>query len=243
MATTMTPTTLGRWQYGPIQHPRLVIVGAGEFAEIAHEYFEHDSPYTVAGFAVEREYLTRRELCGFPVVPLDEVERHFPPQAHSAFVAVTYTKLNRVRARLYQAMKAKGYGLARYVSSNAFVWHNVQVGENVFIFESNVVQHRVGISDNCILWSGNHVGHRSTILPHCYIASHVVISGYCSIGEYSFVGVNVTIADHVSVGRNCLLGAGSTILRNTPDDSLYQSQSAQASKVSSLRFYKIREDG
>ena len=41
---------------------RLVLIGAGEFAQIACEYFEHDSPYEVAAFSVEREYLSSRFL-------------------------------------------------------------------------------------------------------------------------------------------------------------------------------------
>src|SRR5437660_11974171 len=96
---------------------KLVIVGDGEFAEIASEYFTHDSPYTVAGFAVERPYLTKSDLFGLPVVPFEDVERHFDPSTYQSFVAVTYTQLNRVRARLYHAAKLKGYTPASYVSS------------------------------------------------------------------------------------------------------------------------------
>ena len=58
-------------------------------------------------------------------------------------------------------MKAKGYAAATYVSSRAFVWHNVVLGDNVFIFESNVVQHHASIGNDVILWSGNHIGHRA----------------------------------------------------------------------------------
>ncbi len=32
---------------------KLIIVGAGEFAEIAYEYFSYDSEYDVVAFAVE----------------------------------------------------------------------------------------------------------------------------------------------------------------------------------------------
>lgn len=35
---------------------KLVIVGSGEFAEIAYEYFTYDSEYEVVGFAVEKEF-------------------------------------------------------------------------------------------------------------------------------------------------------------------------------------------
>ena len=34
---------------------KLVIVGAGEFAEIVYEYFMLDSPYEVVGFVVEEK--------------------------------------------------------------------------------------------------------------------------------------------------------------------------------------------
>lgn len=227
------------WRYGAIKHPKLVIIGAGEFAEIAHDYFNSDSPYEVVGFCAEREFLVQDKVCGLPVVAFEEIEKRFPPESHSAFVAVTYTKLNRIRARLFNAAKSKRYSLATYVSSNAFVWYNAQIGENVFIFENNVIQHKAVISDNCILWSGNHIGHRSRISPHCYLASHIVVSGFCNIGEYCFLGVNVTVADRVNIGRDCLIGAGSIVLRDIPDDSLLQSDSTPVSKVSALRFSKL----
>src|SRR6476620_8478124 len=120
---------------------KLVIVGDGEFARIAHEYFSHDSPHTVVGFAVERDYLKSSRFLDLPVVPFEEIELNFAPDRHKVFVAVTYAQLNRVRARLYQQAKLKGYELASYVSSHAFVWRNAVVGENVFIFENNVIQH------------------------------------------------------------------------------------------------------
>jgi len=86
----------------------LIIVGDGEFAEIAYEYFTHDSPYEVVAFAVEQAYLKRDELFGLPVVALETVEQQFAPEQHAAYVAITYTQLNRVRTRLYGIVKEKG---------------------------------------------------------------------------------------------------------------------------------------
>lgn len=217
----------------------LIIVGAGEFAEIAYEYFTHDSPYTVAGFSVEKEYLTKAELYGLPVVPLEELSTIYPADRFSVFVAVTYTKLNTVRERLFGLLKEQGYQFARYVSSRAFVWHNVTVGDNVFIYENNVVQHHAVIGDNVVLWSGNHVGHQSVIEDHCYLASHVVVSGYCRIGANSFVGVNATFADHVTVGRDCLIGAGALILADVPEDTIVPGVASKPATVSSRRFHRI----
>jgi len=218
----------------------LVIVGDGEFAEIAYEYFTHDSPHDVVAFAAERAFRTRETLYGLPVVAFEEVERHFPPAEHAAFVAVTFTQLNRVRARLYAAAKAKGYAPTRYVSSRAFVWHNATVGENCFVFENNVVQHHARVGDDVILWSGNHVGHRAAIGDHCFLSSHVVVSGYCEIGESCFLGVNSTIADRVRVARDCVIGAGALIVRDTEEGKVYKGpRDAEPSAAGSLRLFKV----
>ncbi len=153
----------------------IVIVGAGEMGEIAYEYFSHDSPYTVVAFAVEERWRKRDELLGLPVVPFEDLEAHFDPVRHKAFVALSGRELNRPRTRVFRETKAKGFVCVSYVSSHAFVWHNVEIGENCFIFENNVVQHNVVIGDNVILWSGNHVGHGTRIGANCFVSSHVVI--------------------------------------------------------------------
>jgi sugar O-acyltransferase (sialic acid O-acetyltransferase NeuD family) len=219
----------------------LIIVGDGEFAEIAYEYFTADSEFTIVAFAVEREYLKRESLYDLPVVALENVEERYPPSAHQAHVAVTYTKLNRVRARLCQIAKQKGYLLANFVSPRAFVWKNVQLGENVFIFENNVLQHHVKIGDGVVLWSGNHVGHRSVVGNYCFISSHVVIPGYCQIGDHTFMGVNSTLADNIIVGRDNWIGPNTTILGNTQDNQLYGAIQTEPSKVPTTRFFRIKE--
>lgn len=217
----------------------LVIVGSGETAAIAYEYFTHDTPLEVAAFSVESAYLTQQEFYCLPVVPLETVEENYSVDKYQVFVAVSSTKLNRVRTRLYQTVKQKGYPIASYVSSRAFVWHNVEIGENCFIFEDNTIQPFVAIGNNVILWSGNHVGHNTIIRDNCFIASHVVISGFCDIGENCFLGVNSTIVDNITIARDCLIGAGALIQKNTLECQVFKAAIAEASAVSSLRFCKI----
>lgn len=207
---------------------KLVLIGAGEFALIAYEYFTWDSPYEVAAFSVDREYLQETQIEGLPVVPYDELPSRFPPAEHAAFVAIPASSLNRLRKRFYLDMKARGYRLATYISSRAFVWHNASVGENTFIFENNVVQPFVTIGNNCVLWSGNHVGHRTVIHDHNFVASHVVISGYCDIGEGCFIGVNATFNDRIKVAPSCIIGSGSLVVKDTEPEKLYAGSPARA---------------
>src|SRR5919112_221197 len=66
---------------------KIVIVGDGETAELAYEYFTQDSPHEVVAFAVERDYRKKEELFGLPVVAFEEIEARFPPASHRAFVS------------------------------------------------------------------------------------------------------------------------------------------------------------
>jgi sugar O-acyltransferase (sialic acid O-acetyltransferase NeuD family) len=226
----------------PEQPRRLVLVGDSAIAEIAYEYFTHDSPYEVVGFAVDEAYRKREELFGLPVVPWQRVEAHFAPAEHSLYAAVGYNQLNRLRARFAAEAKAKGYALASYVSSRAFVWRNVTLGEHCFIFEDNTVQPFVKIGDNVVLWSGNHIGHHSTIRDHVFVSSHVVISGFCDIGAHSFLGVNATIANNVTVAADNLLGAGCTVLRDTEANKIYGATATPPAGKSARAYFKVPED-
>ena len=136
---------IGTKDSNELKEEYIVIIGDGEFAEIAYEYFTYDSPYKVVAFAVEKEYMTKESLFGLPVVSLEEIERLYPKDKYKMFTAITFTKLNRVRTRLYNEVKAKGYKFVSYVSSKAFVWRNAKIGENTFIFENNVIQYNVNI--------------------------------------------------------------------------------------------------
>lgn len=218
---------------------KLIIIGDSAFAQVAYEYFSYDSEYAVIAFAVEKAYLTRTELFDLPVVAFEEIADLYPQDDHFFFVATVYTKLNRLRTRLYEAMKSKGYKPASYISRNAFVWRNAIIGEHCFIFENNVIQPFVTIGNNVILWSGNHIGHHSTIKDNCFIASHAVISGFVTIGKNCFIGVNATVANNVSIGDDCILGAGALVSKDIEEDKVIKSEPGEPAG-SARRLNRVR---
>jgi sugar O-acyltransferase (sialic acid O-acetyltransferase NeuD family) len=223
------------------KNKKLVIIGDSLFAEVAFEYYNFDSPYEVVGFSVEKSYRKRDELFGLPVVDFETMESHFSPHTHSAFAALTYNQLNRFRERMVNAAKEKGYPLASYISSQSFVWKNVELGEHCFIFEDNTVQPFVRIGNNVILWSGNHIGHHSSIDDHTFISSQVVISGSVTIGKHCFIGVNSTVGNNVNIANDCWIGPGVVINRDTKEGQLFKSPSGEASRVSTYRFFEVSE--
>lgn len=204
---------------------KLIIVGIGEIAEMAMEYFQDDSEYDVVAFAAERKYLekhTMDTLCDLPVVFLENVNEVYPPDVYTIFVALGYNKLNHGRANIYNKVKKLGYKFASYISSKTFIGRNVEIGENCFILENNVIQRGVHIGDDVFIWSGNHIGHKSCINDHVFMSSHVSISGYCIVDEYSFLGINACLGDHVMISKNCFIGGGVSIMDNTGENEVYR---------------------
>jgi sugar O-acyltransferase (sialic acid O-acetyltransferase NeuD family) len=218
---------------------QIIVFGAGEIAELADFYFTHDSDYEVAGFTVDGAYLDRTEFRGRPIVPFEQVAEKFPPERYGLFVAVSYARLNAVRAAKVAAARAGGYQLVSYLSSRATVFPGFDLKENCFILEDNTIQPFAAVGANVTLWSGNHIGHHAIIEDDVFLASQVVVSGGVRIGQGSFVGVNVTIRDHVTVGKQCVLGAGALVLENQPDFSVVAPRGSERSAVPSHRLRKL----
>jgi sugar O-acyltransferase (sialic acid O-acetyltransferase NeuD family) len=227
------------WESPDMADKGLLIIGNGEIAAMANEYFSQDSDREVAAFAIGAEYIKQNAFEGRPLVALEDAVQRYPASEFDAFVAIGDTHLNRVRRRLVGWSRAQGYGLASYVSSQAFVWRNVEIGENCFILENNVLQPFVRIGNNVTLWSGNHIGHRSVIEDDVFMASHVVVSGFCRIGRASFVGVNAALANGVTVAEDNFIAMGAVIGRSTEADGVYMGHPAVKRDISARRFCRV----
>ena len=218
---------------------KIVIFGDSQLASLAHFYFKHDSPHTVVGFTVDRDYRKEEQYEGLPLVPFEEVEQHFSPETHSMFLPISFKQMNHLRRAKYEAAKEKGYSLVSYVSSKATTWPDLDIGDNCFIFEDNTIQPFVKIGNNCILWSGNHIGHHTVIKDHVFITSHVVISGACTIEEHAFFGVNATVRDETVIGEATLVGMGASITKDTKPYEIHLGQKSVVMPKKSLDLDSI----
>lgn len=217
---------------------KLVIVGAGEFGKIAYEYFTLDSEYAVAAFAVEKKYRNADSLFSLPIIDFEDIIRYYPPEKYEVFVAVTFVQLNKARQRLYENCKEMGYHCASYVSSSAFVWHNVKIGENVFIFENSILQYHVMVGNNVIIWSGSTIAHQTIVGDHCWLAPRVAIAGFCHIGMNTFIGVNATVGDNVTIAKDTIVGAGAVTVKDLNESgSIYIGSPAKKTSKSAYEQF------
>ena len=201
---------------------KLIIYGIGEYAEIAHYYFQSEGIYNVEFFVVDKEFYEEKRFLGLEVKTFDEIENNISQfNDYKFFVAIGFSNQNTNRKNVFNKIKNLGFKFASYISKDALIADNVVIGKNAFILEQNNLQPFVKIGDNVVLWSGNHIGHHSIVEDNCFISSHVVISGHCKIGANSFIGVNSTLRDGISIGKYNTLGAGCLIVKSTVENKVF----------------------
>ena len=209
----------------------LFIYGSGTLSEIAHYYFESDSPYNVLGFIDQEEIAEhKKELFSKPIFKWQDFCDEFDSRQVDVFVAIGYRKTNKLRQKRYEMVISNGFKCASYVSSRATNMAS-EIGSNCFILENNVLQPFVKIGNNVTLWSGNHIGHHSEIHDHSFMTSHVVISGKCVIGENTFIGVNSCLRDGITIEHHSVVGAGSIVMNDALPHSVFSPISTQPRQI------------
>ena len=211
---------------------RVIIFGVQDFASIAHFYLRHDSSHEVVAFSVTGSYMPDNPFFeGLPVVPFEEVEKHYHPTDYAFFSPMSHRKMNRLREEIYCQIKAKGYSMISYVSSQATVSPGTQIGENCFILENNVIQPRTTIGNNVMMWSGNLIGHHVQIMDHVFFSSHVVLAGHCIVEPYCFFGINATVRDGLHIAEGTMVAMSAAIVKNTEPWKVYLGMYARKGMV------------
>ena len=193
---------------------KIIILGDSIFAQIAYEYFTHDSEYEVVAFSVEQRYLKRETMFDLPIVALESLPEIYPPAEHAVFAAVVFTEANRLRARLFQQSKEMGYEIASYISSHAFVSPDAKIGEHCFICEDTVIQRSAEVGDNVVLWSNNQIGQGAIVKSGCFTLPNTVISNGAEVGENCIIWANVSVLDGVKIAADRTIEIGSLITKN-----------------------------
>ncbi len=218
---------------------KIIIFGAGQAAQIAYHYLKNDSPHKIVAVTANAKFIKEKTFLGLPLVPFETVEKTYPPNKFAMFVAMSYTDLNRLRAKKYGEAKKKKYKLISFVSSKAGIIGKIPIGDNCFILENQAIQPYVTIGNNVWIFNGVLVGHHSFIGDHCWLTSHTSIGGNVQIGSYCFLGLNTTIGHMVTIGKKSFIGANALVTKNAKAKSVYIVKDTPLYPLDSDRFLMI----
>lgn len=223
-----------------MQNKKLIIFGAGILGHLAYEYFSKDSDYDVVCFTVQSEFLKENSFCDLPVVPFEDIESKYSPLEYEMYIALGWYRLNQNRTIFYNKAKEKGYTLASYISSKAFVWGDVEIGDNCFIMENCILQPKVKIGNNVTLWSACCVEHFSEIKDNVTLVSRVAVAGNTKIKENCFIGVNASIGDNLVIEKDNFIAMGSVVRKSTIENSVYEGNPAKRNRIiTAKQFLKV----
>jgi sugar O-acyltransferase (sialic acid O-acetyltransferase NeuD family) len=220
---------------------QIVLYGTGKIAEVLLYFFRNHSDCTIAAVTVDREFLTAEQWHDLPVVAFDEIERRFPPDSYSMFIALGYQELNALRARKCSEAKEKGYTLISYVHPQSGLPADCQYGENCFIMNNVLVHPRVRLGNNVFVWAGAMIGHHSTIGDHCWLTSCANIAGVVTVGTRCFFAVNATVAHNIVIGEECFIGANALITKCTKDREVFLVENTKPFRLNSHQFLRMSD--
>lgn len=223
---------------------RLIVFGIGKIADVVYHHLVRDHAYQVVAFTCDADWLNLRTdprgmHLGCPVLPFENIERHFPPESVAMFIAIGYHELNTVRERKCREAQAKGYTLISYISPRADHGPWLDVGINCLILDGVGIQPGVKIGNNVFLWNNVLIGHHSTVGDHCWVAAGATLGGLVDLGERSFVGLNATITGELVVGPDCFLGAGTLIVKSALPRSVFIAPSTSKFRLESDVFLRM----
>ncbi|NNC84348.1 MAG: acetyltransferase [Flavobacteriales bacterium] len=213
---------------------KLIIIGTGDYAEMALRYISRDGEVEVVAFTVERDFLSSDDFQGLPVVPFEDLEEHYPTGDHIVIAGIGPNQVNTIRERLFNEAVVKGYEAFTFISSRANVWSEDSVGEGSFVFDGVTIEPEAVIGKNTVLWSNAVVAHHSTIGDHCFLAPGASVSGRIVVKDNCFLGINCTLRDNITVAEKCIIGGGAVIKKDTRAGEVYSARPADRLDKNSL---------
>lgn len=217
----------------------LILFGNSRFSSLAWYCLSHDSPYRVAAFTVDRNYMGNGGIHeGLPVVPFEDLAQRYPPDAFGILLPLGYHAINGLRRDRFLQALDMGYEVASYLSSRASVWPDLVIGRNCLVYEGAVIQPFSVIGDNVLIRSNAHVSHHCRIEDHAFIAAGAVLGGGVTVGKQAFVGLGAVIRDGLAVAERSFIGAGAVVVADTEPDAVYVGNPARKIERNSLEVTK-----
>lgn len=219
---------------------KVIIFGIGENAQLFKFYLENDSEYKdeyeVVAFTLDNKYIEKDIFMELPLIPFEKIENFYTPNDYYCFVALGYKDMNGLRENKFLEVKKKGYKTMNYISSKACVYSDLDIGENNFIMDNQVIQPFVKIGNNNVFYGGGVVSHHSVIGDNCFFGAGVVIAGGTIVKNNCFFGVNSVISGKTIIEYKTFISAGGRISKNTKQNGVYITESSKSYKIDSTEI-------
>jgi sugar O-acyltransferase (sialic acid O-acetyltransferase NeuD family) len=218
---------------------KIIIVGNGIAAEILYGYLKYDDRYDLVTFSVDKKYINKDKLFDLEVEDLNEIKSKYSASDYKIILGIGYSDINKDREKIFKRIKQDGYEIETYIHKDAKVFNDGNIGEGSIVLANSTVEPHSKIGKNSVIWANCTIGHHSVIEDNCWIASGSVIAGEAIVKNNCFLGVNTTIVNKVTIDKFNIVGANSMISKNTKENEVYLSRSAEKHRFGSTDYAKF----
>lgn len=198
---------------------KVIVFGTSDFAKQIGFYISQSKEYELAYFCVNKDYYTENEFIDKRILVFEEDLDNLPRTEFKFVIAVGYKQM-RIRKKIFEMIKNKGFNLINFIHPTATIMGKIK-GEGNIILSNVIVEPFSEIYDNNIIWSNSLLCHDSIVGSHNFIAASSVIGGFSKVLENNFIGFNSVVKENIIIDKEVLIGAKSLVLKSPEDYSVY----------------------
>lgn len=194
---------------------KLVIWGAGSTALIVADMVRLRDRYEISGFldSVNPER-AQTKFCGASILGGEEQLDDLLRQGVNHVICAI--SIGRVRLRLTELARAKGFQLATAIHPQTIIASGVPVGAGTFIMAGAVVMPGSRLGENVMISTCASVDHECVIADGAWINFGAHLGGRVIVEQAATVQLGALVAGRVRIGADSVVGAGSLVLDDIP---------------------------
>jgi sugar O-acyltransferase (sialic acid O-acetyltransferase NeuD family) len=197
----------------------VVVIGGGGHAKVLISVIRK-LPWTIAGYVDPRD---GGPVLGVPHLGGDDELPALRARDRGCAAAMGVGKVDATdrRARIQAAAEALGFAFPTFVSPDAVVNDEVELGAGTAIFDGAVVNPGVVTGPVCVVSTNVTVEHDCRLGTNVHVGPGATVSGGVTIGDHTFVGAGAVVIHGVRIAAGCLIGAGTVVTRDLAEPGTY----------------------
>ena len=197
----------------------VVVLGGGGHAKVLISVIRK-LPWTIVGYVDPHD---AGPVLGVPHAGGDDVLPALLARHPGCAAAMGIGKVDATarRAQIQAAVEGLGYRFPAFVSPDAVVNREVELGAGTAVFDGAVVNSGVATGPTCVINTNATVEHDCRLGTNVHVGPGATVSGGVSIGDHTFVGAGAVVVHGVRIVEGCLIGAGAVITHDLTEPGTY----------------------
>ena len=196
----------------------VLIVGAGNFAKIVHEYILNTSEYKTGQWIIKGFLSSDADTdCLIPAEKLIGQVANYQPFQNDVFVCA-YVKGDD-RKSAVQIIEGKNGSFINIIHSLADVASTAKMGNGNIIGAYATLSADTQIGDHNIVQNNANIGHDAVIGNYSHFYINAILCGMNNIGSNVSVFTGSIVYPKIKIEDNATIGAGSVVMRKVKNST------------------------